>query len=420
MTSTNPPTLAPLPEARVRITGSLRRLLFSLIPSYLCFFLLWGAIPTVLLPLQMADLDEANKVANLALVTTVGAFAAMIAQPLAGALSDRTRSRFGKRAPWIVGGSIAGGLALIGMALADGVVQVAIAWVIAQIAYNCVQGPLTTILPDRVPSRARGTFAAVTGMAGMVGAIGGQAVGASFAEDVPAGYLVLAGLALIVLTLFVVLNPDRTSAAAPRVAFRIDDFLRTFWVDPLRYPDFFWAFVGRLLLYTGYFAVTGFNLFILQDHIGLGDEGVGLVAVLGLVGLLGMLPAIIIAGPLSDRLGRRRIFVFISSVVVAIGMLIPWISPTLPSMLTMAFIAGAGFGAFQAVDQALITEVLPGEDSYGKDLGVVNIAATLPQTLAPGVGGAIVLAFGYSGLFPVGIVLSLLGAIAVYCIRSVR
>ena len=403
-----------------RGAGRLGRLLGWMAPAYLCFFLLWGAIPTVLLPLQMAGIDEENKVANLAVVTTVGAFAAMLAQPLAGTLSDRTRSRFGRRAPWIVGGALAGGLALIGMAVADGVFQVAIAWVIAQIAYNCVQGPLTTVLPDRVPSRRRGLFAAVTGMAGMLGAIGGQAVGAGFASDIPAGYLVLAGLAIVALTLFVALNPDRSSTTQPRMPFRLSDFLKTFWVDPRKNPDFFWAFVGRLLLYTGYFAVTGYNLYVLQDHVGLGNEGVGQVAILGLVALLGMLPAIIVAGALSDKLRRRRVFIFVSSLLVGVGMLFPWFSPTLTSMLIMSFVAGVGFGAFQAVDQALMTEVLPDAASFGKDLGVVNIAATLPQTLAPGVGGAIVLAFGYEGLFPVGIALSLLGAVAVYFIKSVR
>lgn len=419
MSTTSLPTPAE-PQERARATARLGRLLGWMAPAYLCFFLLWGAIPTVLLPLQMAGIDESNKVANLAVVTTVGAFAAMLAQPLAGTLSDRTRSRFGKRAPWMVGGAIAGGLALVGLAAANGVVQVAIGWVIAQIAYNCVQGPLTTVLPDRVPSRRRGIFAAVTGMAGMLGAIGGQAVGASFASNIAGGYLLLAGLAIVALTLFVVFNPDRSSKAEVRAPFKLGDFLKTFWVSPRKNPDFFWVFVGRLLLYTGYFAVTGYNLFILQDHVGLGDEGVGQVAVLGLVALLGMLPAIIIAGALSDKLRRRRIFIFISSALVGLGMLFPLFSPTSTSMLIMSFVAGIGFGAFQAVDQALMTEVLPDASSYGKDLGVVNIAATLPQTLAPGVGGAIVLAFGYGGLFPVGIALSLLGAFAVYFIKSVR
>lgn len=86
----------------------------------------------------------------------------------------------------------------------------------------------------------------------------------------------------------------------------------------------------------------------------------------------------------------------------------------------MTFIAGFGFGMFQAVDTALMSEVLPSAKSFAKDLGVVNIAATLPQTLAPGVAGAIVLALGYQALFPVAIVLGILGALAVWPIRATR
>lgn len=407
-------------DERVKITGGLRRLLLWLLPANLGVFILWGAIPGVMLALQVTSLDPANKVANLALVTTVGAFAAMLAQPIAGAVSDRTRSKFGRRAPWMVGGALVGGLALIGMASANTLVQIGIAWTMVQIAYNFVQGPLSAILPDRVPVRARGTFAALGGAAAMLGAIGGQVIGAGLARSLGVGYVLLAGITLVTTTLFVVFNPDQSSKDLQLPKFEVVDFLRTFWVNPIKYPDFAWAFAGRLLLYTGYFSVTGYNLYLLQDYIKLGDAAVGYVPLLGLISLAGMLPTIAISGPISDRIGRRKIFVFISSVVVGLGLLIPWVWPTLPGMMAMSLVCGLGFGAFQSVDQALMTEVLPSADSFAKDLGVVNIAATLPQTLAPAVGGAIVLAFTYSGLFPVGIVLSIVGAFAVFMIKAVK
>jgi len=407
-------------EGAVKIRGPLRRLLLWLIPANLGLFVIWGAVPGILLPLQVTGIDPANKVANLAVITTIGAFAAMLAQPIAGAISDRTRSRFGRRAPWLVGGALIGALALIGMSFANGIVQVAIAWVIVQVAYNFVQGPLSAILPDRVPRGALGTFAALGGMAAMIGAIGGQVLGASFASSIGTGYIALAGFSILTITLFIVFNKDKSSAELEVPPFQLLKFIAAFWVSPVKHPDFFWAFVGRLLLYTGYFSVTGYNLFLLQDYVGLGDEGVGYVAVIGLIGLAGMIPAILISGPLSDKFGRRKIFVFISSVLVGVGLAIPLISPTLGGMMLMGFVTGLGFGAFQSVDQALMTEVLPSAESFAKDLGVVNIAATLPQTLAPAVGGAVVLAFGYAGIFPVGIVLSIVGAFAVFRIRSVR
>jgi MFS family permease len=96
------------------------------------------------------------------------------------------------------------------------------------------------------------------------------------------------------------------------------------------------------------------------------------------------------------------------------------IMPTLVGMILFSLVSGLGFGIFQSVDTALMSQVLPSAETYGKDLGVLNIAATLPQTIGPVVGGAVVLAFGYIGIFPVGIVLVLAGGAAVYMIRSVR
>jgi MFS family permease len=413
-------TAGVISDARQPIHGAMRGLLVMFIPANLALFMVYGAVPGVLLPTQVAALDPANKVANLAIVTTIGALAAMIAQPVAGAISDRTRSRFGRRAQWIVAGALIGGLGLVGLAFANGLVQITIAWAIAQIAYNFAQGPLSAIVPDRVPKWALGTFAAIGGMASMLGAVGGQVAGAAFAKSLGTGYLFLAGLGVILLTVFVVFNRDTSSTDAERIPFRLADFLRTFWVNPLTHPDFFWAFAGRLLLYTGFFSVFGYNLYLLQSYIGLGDKAVGYVPLLGLLSLAGMVPAIVIGGLLSDRLGRRKIFVFLSSVIVGLGLIVPIFDPTLPGMMIETVICGIGFGAFQSVDQAVMNQVLPNVSTFAKDLGVVNIAATLPQVLAPAVGGGIVILFGYVGIFPVAIGLSVLGAFAVLFIKAVK
>jgi MFS family permease len=416
----DPAVVAVDPGVKQPIRGSLRRLLVLFIPANLALYLVYGAVPGVLLPTQVAALDPAHKVANLAIVTTIGALAAMIAQPVAGAISDRTRSRFGRRAQWIVAGGLIGGLGLIGLAFSNGLVQITIAWAIAQIAYNFAQGPLSAIVPDRVPTWALGTFAAIGGMAAMIGAVGGQVAGAAFARSVGTGYFFLAGVVVILLVVFVVFTGNTSSKDAERIPFRLGDFLRTFWVNPIRHPDFFWAFAGRLLLYTGFFSVFGYNLYLLQSYVGLGSKAASAVPLLGILSLLGIVPAIVVCGILSDRYGRRKIFVFISSLLVGAGLVVPIFSPTLPGMMIETFICGIGFGAFQSVDQAVMNQVLPNAASFAKDLGVVNIAATLPQVLAPAIGGTIVILFGYVGIFPVAIALSILGAFAVFFIKTVK
>lgn len=324
-----------------------------------------------------------------------------------------------RRAPWMMLGALAGGLALVGLAFADSLVGVIIAWTLVQVSYNFAQGPLSAVMPDRVPLRRRGTFAALSGIGLMFGALGGQIVGSLFFNSLTAGYIVFAVFALVVLALFVVANPDYPSTKIEPEPFRLNEFLRTFWVSPLKHPDFFWAFTGRLLLYTGYFLVIGYQLFLLTDYFGV-EHPEQVIPLLGILSLVGILISTVVSGPLSDRIGRRKPFVFASALVVTLALLLPWMWPDLTAWMIMTFVAGFGFGMFQAVDTALMSEVLPSAKSFAKDLGVVNIAATLPQTLAPGLAGAIVLLFGYAGLFPVAIILGILGALAVWPIKPTR
>lgn len=399
----------------------LRRLLSWIIPANFAIFVIWGAVPGVLLPAQVLAMfpDQKAQVANLAIITTVGALCAMIAQPAAGQLSDRTRSRAGRRAPWMIGGVLGGGAALVVLGLMNSLVGLVVAWALVQIAYNFVQGPLSAILPDRVPVARRGTFAALSGIGLMLGALGGQIIGSQLAHSITIGYIVFAVFAVVVLVGFVLVNPDRPSTNFQNEPFRFVEFLKTFWVNPVKHPDFFWAFLGRLLLFSGYFAVTGYQVFILLHYLKISDP-YAVIPLIGLIGLAGTLIATIISGPLSDRVGRRKPFVFGSSLLMGLGLVLPWVWPTYTSWLVMTFILGFGFGMYQAVDTALMSQVLPSAKSFAKDLGVVNIAATLPQTLAPAVAGSIVLVVGYAGLFPVGIVLSILGAVSVWFIKSVK
>jgi MFS family permease len=409
------------PTEHVRFTGALRKLGITNLVANLGLFMVYGAIPGVLLPLQVQGIDKADKVANLAIIVTIGAIAAMLAQPIAGLVSDRTRSRFGRRTPWILGGVLVGGLALVGLATTNSIVAIAIAWTIAQIAYNFAQGPLSAILPDRVPTSVRGVFSALVGFGSLFGAIGGQVLGARFLHDLPAGYLTFAGIAIVVIVLFILINPEASSIGEPLAKFSVATFLQTFWVNPVKNPDFFWAFTGRLLLFVGYFLVSGYLLYILQDYIGLGIDASAAVGIVGAFTLIGILISTPLGGVISDRIGRRKPVAILAGAIMAVALLIPLLVPTEIGMFAYALVSGLGFGAYLSVDQALVSEVLPSKHEFAKDLGVINIAATLPQAIGPALAGGIVLLFhGYVALFPIGAVVALVGAIAVIPIRSVR
>lgn len=418
--TTIPSSASPIPDPPARLRDRYARLFFSFIPATIGFQLIWGGVSGILLPLQVQNIDPENRIASLALVSTIGAFLAMVSQPLAGVVSDRLRTRFGRRAPMIIGGTVVGGLALIGMGFSTQIWQIAVAWACVQLFFNAAQGPFTAVIPDRVPRNLRGSFSAIYGAMQMVGGIAGAVLAGTLGGMPSVAFLVIAIVAFVFVGLFVVLNPDSSSRNLPLEPFSLRKFASAFWVNPVRHPDFFWAFSSRLLLYAGYFAVTGYNLYLLQDYVGLGEAAPGLVAVVAGVGLPGLVLSIAIFGPLSDKVRRRKPFVVFAAAVVAVGMVVPWVSPTLTGMIVMSVVVSFGFGAFQAVDTALVTEVLPSQTDYGKDIGIINIAATLPQTVAPALAGAVVLAFGFAGLFPVAILLSILGALLVLPVRSVR
>lgn len=405
---------------RDHLTPELSRLFSLILPLGIGIYLVVGAVPGVLLPLQVAEIDEASKAGHLAIVTGVGAAVAMVASPIAGMMSDRTRSRYGRRTPWMVAGALATGLSLIGMGLASGLAQLTIAWSITQLTLNLVISPTSAILPDRVPSAIRGTFAMLVGLGTMIGNVLGQAVGAGLASNVSRAYLFLAGVLIVVVVTFVTFTKEPSSEDMPRERFSGLTFLRTFWVNPKQHPDFGWGFLNRLVLFTGFFLIAGYQLYVLQEYIGLGSDAVHAVPILGGIMLLGVVIGSSVSGPMSDRVGRRKPFVITAGIVMALAMAIPFFVPTLAGMFVFMAVASLGFGIYVAVDGALMSEVLPAFEDNGKDLGVLNIAATLPQTIAPFLGGLIVVGFGYRALFPAAMVLAFMGALAVVPIKAVR
>lgn len=388
----------------------------------LSIFLIWGGVPGVLLALQVAGVDPDAKEANLALIAAIGGVISTLSQPFWGMLSDRTRSRLGRRSPYLIAGAILTAVCLIGLATANTIAMMVLGWAGVQLFLNMAQAPLSAIVPDRVPRVVRGTVSAIIGMGLMFGVLGGQILASTFANDIARGYLLLAGFLVLVLVLFVLINPENpvtTDQLPPRGS--VLTTIQALWVNPRKHPDFAWVFLARGLLMLGYFGVSGYQLYILSDHIGLGPDGVSLIPILAIVSMGTTLVSMLICGPLSDRLRRRKIFVVVSSMIMGFGLFFPFLMPTVEGMIVYAAIAGLGFGCYTAVDAALFTEVLPSDADAAKDLGIANIASSLPQIVAPIIAGAtIALTGGYDGIFIVALVAAVLGALAILPVRSVR
>ncbi|WP_448808256.1 MFS transporter [Agromyces bauzanensis] len=400
-----------------------RALLPSILVASLALFATYGGLIAVLLPTQVALLDDANKVSNLAIVTTVSFVFTLFAQPIVGAFSDRTRSRFGRRAPWMVGGAVIGGIFLLGLGSLTSLVWITVFWVVIQVALNALQGPLSAITPDRFPCEKRGAASAMFGVGTQVGMTLGIMAAGALAANIGIGYSAFGIAVIIAAVLFVVVNRDRSSKEATVPAWSWKQFFAGFWIDPRTNPDFAWAFAARFLFILGYFVVIAFQLYILTDYIGLslGEAQAGM-GTLALVSLVPTLAAIVLAGWWSDRAGRRKVFIYVASVVMVIALAVPIFMPDFSGMIIMSILNGVGFGLYMATDAALMTEVLPGGGAAaGKDLGILNVATNIPQAMSPAIAGVIIASFGgYPMLFVFGIVAVIAAALVLIPIKSVR
>lgn len=378
----------------------------------------------VLLGQQAAAFSEGDKEAILALVTGAGAAVSLVANPLFGAFSDRTTSRMGRRVPWVLFGAVLGAAALIALAGAPNVAIMTLLWCLVQAGCNGAYAAITAAIPDRVPVPQRGTVGGLAAMGQTVGILIGAVIAAAVTGNFAAGYVVCAVALLAGVVLYYFKNDDIPLPAQARPRFGLAGFVRGFWISPARHPDFAWAWLTRLLVNIGNHMVTLYLLFFLNDAVRVREtQGIepefGVLILTGLYAVMVIVTSVI-GGRVSDRMGRRKPLVVISSAVIAAASLILAFAPTWPGALIGASVLGIGFGCYLAVDFALITQVLPTALNRGKDLGVINIANSLPQVLAPLIAYPFVALWGgYVALYVAAAVIGLLGAVFVVKIKGV-
>lgn len=396
------------------------RLLTTLFVGAGTLFVFWTALQSVFLALQVQRIDRDGAAGALAFVIGIGAIGALVSAPIAGALSDRTRTRIGGRAPWMLAGAVATfGFAML-LAHATTIAELAVYWLLIQASTNFIFTPIMVHIPERVPLARRGIFSAAVGLSNLTGVLLGQVFGAAFAQQLVLGYAVVGTLLVIAVLAFVLAN-RRSNIGLPRPPFSLTILLRSFWVNPVKHPAFGWTFLGRFLFLTGFFPLKVYLLYILQDYVGLGGSAVANVPAVGLAAMLGAAIGTPLAGWLSDRLAVTRPLIYLCSGIMVAAMLVPLASPTIEGMLVYSFLVGAGFGGFASVDYVLITKVLPSQDDAGKDIGIINMTTTLSQTLGVGLAGAIVSTVGsYGALFAMGIVFVALGSACIAFVRGVR
>lgn len=384
----------------------------------LLWFGFWAAnlAPVQLvLPNQFDALDHAHKVRDFGVVSGVTGLAALVTLPLFGALCDRTRSRYGRRRVWMIGGTAVFAAGLIATGMQSTWYGVGVAWLFATLGINMATAGATASIADEVPEEQRGVISAAIYGPQAVGILVGVGVLTALNNNGVLGYAVLAVVLVVCATPFLRWYRDAPGIPTPPLSVR--SIVAGLWV---RDADFGWAFGGRLLVNLGNALGTTYLLYFLQDDLKLADPDSGLL-LLSLVYLVFTLIATVLGGRASDRSGRRRSYVALAAFLQAIASFLLTIFPTYGVALVAAAFLGAGYGAYMSVDQALITAVLPDAASRAQDLGIMNVGSVGPQALAPLAASLIISELGgYSVLFAASGVTTVLGALFVYRIRSVR
>jgi MFS family permease len=360
----------------------------------------------------------------------------MVANPVWGAFSDRTRSRLGRRVPWVLGGVVLGAASLLLLSYAESAAVMVVAWCLVQLALNAAWAGGVAAVPDQVPVERRGLIGGLVAIAGTVGVLMGIKI-AELTGSIAQGYLVIAVVMLLLSVPYLVGSRDLALPADHQLEpMDWKRLLRSMWVSPREHPDFAWAWLTRLLVNLGNWIALNYLYYFLTDGLGYGDDDA--TAKLGLLVMIygvATVATTVVVGHWSDRLGRRKVFVIWSGVLIGASSLVLGLWQDWPGALLAAVVLGAGFGVYQAVDFALITQVLPGAGDRAKDLGVINIASALPQVLAPAIAGLILVlvrelggsvathgegwSLGYGVVYVVGFALCVLGSVFVTRIQSV-
>lgn len=359
----------------------------------------------------------------LALITAVGALVAMVGNPLFGRMSDRTSSRWGMRRPWMVIGLGGGSLGVLVVALAPTVVLALVGWCVAQLFFNALLAAQVAVLPDQVPVAQRGRVSGVLGVCLPVASVCATLLVTLFSGHPVAMFLAPCAAGGVFILVFAAVLKDRRLDVAHRPPWSTRELLATFYVNPLKTPDFAWAFVGRFLFVTAYAFLVTYQTYYLLRHLGSREADVPHQIFLGVVVQSVVLAlASLVCGKVSDRTGRRKVFVVSASVVYGLALFVIALASSFNGYLVGMAMGGLGFGAYIAVDLALVADVLPDRDDAAKDLGVFNIAGALPFSVAPAVAPAVLAVSGgsYSALYAVAGVCAVVGAAAVLPVRSVR
>jgi MFS family permease len=330
------------------------------------------------LPLKVADaVPEEQRSGALAVVLALGGVAALIANPLFGALSDRTRGPFGRRRPWMLGGTIAGLGGIVGVTASADLAVIAASWIVVQVAFNATLAAAAALLADIVPDERRAAASGIFTGAAFLGALPPLVLAALFPRNLDAVSFVMPVVALAVMV-FAMRLPD-ASAPTRGISRALDSGSL-----PRRIPAVFAAvWLQRFAMQSAFSLTTAFTFYLIMDRMATAsDEATPTATIATLVGGAAIVVAATVVGSWASRRGGYIGFLVCGALGLAIAGGVRAYAATPLALWVAAVIGGLAIGAYLTVNLALAMRATPVGRS-GAYLGILNVSESIPQILGP-------------------------------------
>ena len=351
--------------------------------TYFAFMLVTLSPALFSLAYKMQVLDPINKETNLGLVVGTAGAVNLLALPLAGVLSDSSRSRFGRRRPFLLGGVIVclGGALVI--ATAGSVLLVMAGWVLSTLGLACVGAGINPVVAENVPESQRGAVGAFGGVAAQLAGVAATLLGGLFTGNVLAMMLVPAIILAIAVVPFMLMIPDPVvSEATPRP--RLRQVFGQMVFNPQQHKDFGLVWLGKLSMQFGLTTFSTYQLYFLLDRLGLTAEQAGQrLALVGGLGILMATGSAVFGGMLSDKLNRRKVFIYVAAALNIAGLWTMAVSDGFLMFCVGALLITSGAGLFGSVDIAMAAGLVPERDNAGRWMSIYSVAAGVPTAIAP-------------------------------------
>lgn len=377
---------------------------------------MWNTLHPILLPAVLLNyVPDDKKNTYLGLLTFVGLIIAMVVQPLSGALSDGWKSRFGRRRPLIVLGTLFDFVFLSILAWTGGLFWLFIGYVGLQFSSNIAHGPLQGLLPDRVPHTQLGVASSLKTFMDMLSLIiasllAGRLLNSVTRDPTPI-MLVVMGLLAVAAAITILGVKEEPARADERPDWKA--LLGQFRINFHENSAYWWLIAQRMLFLLGIYGVQAFAQYYLQDVIRVPDppkQTGDLLAAL----TVALVILVLIGGWLSDKYGAKRVLTA-GTFIAALGMILMLLATDMRGLLIFGMVLGAGIGLVLTSNWALANSLAPQEEA-GKYLGLTNLATAGSGALARLEGPVLDwlnaaspgLWIGYKGLFIFGAVCMLL------------